>query len=194
MKFVVQRSALPLVTACEFSENPAYRNGWELWDGVLRVRELASGHSDVVAGRLVAHLSHYVRERRLGWVTMSNQGFVVGRNPDRVLAADGAFTSRTRLPRVPERGFVLCAPNFAIEVRSPTELWEKIVTRCTQWVLHGASVAWGIDPLERRVVVLRRGVEFVPDLDLARPGATIHAGPALPRFRVKVADLFLKRS
>jgi Uma2 family endonuclease len=177
------------MTAQQMLEDPAYRKGWELWDGTPIVRELSGGQAEHSCSLLLEPLARYVRLRRLGWVTGSNQGFHVVSDPDRVLAADLAFTSRARLAAVPRLGFFPCAPDFAVEVRSPSDSWEKLLTRLGLWLGHGARVAWGIDPLERRVAVLREDSLKL----LSRPDDLVDGAPALPRFRVRVGSLFSTR-
>jgi Uma2 family endonuclease len=177
------------LTAAQMLRNPAYRKGWELWDDTLLVREPSGGEAEVTGAFLLEPLSRYVRRRGLGWVSGSNQGFLVARDPDRVLAPDVAFTSRIRLPTVPEAGFFPCAPDLAVEVRSPSDSWERLLTRLGLWLGHGARVAWGIDPLERRVAVLREAGVML----LSRPDDVLVAAPALPRFRVRLGSLFPPR-
>ena len=177
-----------VMTASEMLRDPAYRKGWELWDNTPVVRDVSGGMAEVCGMQLAIELGRYVRDRKLGWVTGSNQGFLVARNPDRVLAPDVAYTSRRRLYHVPTRGYFPCAPDFAAEVRSPTDPWGHTVARVAMWLAHGARVAWAIDPAERVVAVMRPGQAA----RLVRPGATLNLAPVLPRFRLRVISLFLR--
>ena len=158
----------------------------EIWDGLPLVRDPSGGRAEVVAARVVAPLGVYVRERELGWVFLSSQGFLLARDPDRLLAADGAYLSRTRLPVVPHRGFVPMAPDFAIEVRSSNDTWEATVEKCGIWIAHGAGVVWAVDPDAQRVAVFRSNGESEV---LERTGVA-KARPALPEFSVNLQDLF----
>jgi Uma2 family endonuclease len=174
------------LTAEQMLLDPAYRKGWELWDNTPVVRDISGGMAEVCGAYLLAQLLAYVRSRNLGWVTGSNQGFHVARNPDRVLAPDVAFTSRRRLYQVPTRGWFPCAPDFAAEVRSPTDPWGHTMGRAAMWLSHGAHLAWAIDPDERIVTVVRPGHAA----RIVRPGVTIDLAPVLPRLRIRVASLF----
>ena len=51
----------------------------ELWDGLPLVREPSGGRAEVVGARIVGPLILYVRERDLGWVFLSSQGFLLAR-------------------------------------------------------------------------------------------------------------------
>lgn len=176
------------MTAAEMLADPAYRKGWEIWDDTPVVRDASGGQSEVCASYLLGALLNYVRPRGVGWVTGSSQGFLVARRPDRVLSPDVAFTSVRRLYVVPESGFIPCAPEFAAEVKSPTDSWNLVVTRLAMWLSHGSLLAWGLDPEARRVTVLRPGKPAL----LAYPGQTLDLAPVLPRLRVRVASLFVR--
>ena len=177
----------PLLTARDLLARPdLYKHNCELWDGVLQVRDSSGGEGDLVACRIVEPLARYVRERRLGWVTLSSHGYQVGRNPDRVLSPDTAYTSKVRLPEHPKRGFTPMAPDFAVEVISPSDSREAQMAKAGVWLAHGSRVVWVVDPERREVVVLRA---LVPPEVVGR-GGVVSAAPALPRFRLAVARLF----
>src|SRR5262245_66358447 len=81
-----------LVTAEDLLRYPdAYEHG-ELWDGRFVVSEGSGGHAEIVNSRVIARLVGTVDAQDLGWVTGSNQGFYVRRDPDRVLCPDAAYT------------------------------------------------------------------------------------------------------
>jgi len=73
----------------------------ELWDGAAIVCEPSGGESEIVAARVVGPLYHHVHTHRLGWTFLSSQGFLLARNPDRLLAPDGAFLSGERIREHP---------------------------------------------------------------------------------------------
>ena len=88
--------------------NPAYERG-ELWDGVFVVAEPSGGWAGAVGFRVGAALAGHIASRE-GWAFAADQGFVVARDPDRVLSPDVSFVSRERLPMPPETGFIEGAP------------------------------------------------------------------------------------
>ena len=158
----------------------------ELWDGVPQVREPSGGWAETTGVRIVAPLETWVRARDLGWVFMSSQGFLVARDPDRLLAADGSYVSKARLPAVPRRCFVPLAPDFALEVRSPGDAWEGTLEKCGIWIAHGSRVVWGVDPDAARIAVFRPGT---PVETLDRTGR-LGLAPLLPGFSVRLEDVF----
>ena len=158
----------------------------ELWDGLPLVREPSGGQAEAVAARIVGPLSLHVREHGLGWVFLSSQGFLLARDPDRMLASDGAYVSKERLPKVPTQGFVPLAPDFLIEVRSPKDTWEQTVEKCGLWMAHGAGVVWAVDPRARKVAVFRADGTS----EVLEGMGTASAAPVLPGFGVDLEDLF----
>lgn len=165
-------------------------NPWrdcEIWDGVAIVNDPSGGQASHVGVNVLVPLTLHARERGLGRTFASEQGFVIARGPDRMLAPDVSYVSRTRLPEVPEHGFIELAPDFCVEVRSPTDSWEKTIHKCGLWIAHGVPVAWALDPLTRTVAVLR-GDE---DVQVLRGEGTADAAPALPGFSLPLDEIFL---
>lgn len=160
---------------------------YEIWDGVPMLREPSRGQSEDVSARVLVPLGSHVYAKKLGRVFLSSQGFLLAREPDRLLASDSAYVSKERLPQVPAKGFIEMAPDFCIEVRSPTDSWEATVEKCGIWIAHGVQVAWAIDPLKRRAAVFRaeRPVEVL------HAEGTLDAEPAVPGFNLALQDLFV---
>ena len=176
-----------LVTAEDVLRCDSPYRDCELWDGAALVREPSGGEAEYVAAQVIAPLGVHVQGQGLGWTFLSSQGFLLARDPDRLLAPDGAYVSRKRLPRLPKRGFIEVAPDFLIEVRSPDDTWEGVVEKCGVWIAHGVRCAWAIDPFRRALCELRPAQHPVNHLDgkgIAR------ASPALPAFSIPLATLF----
>lgn len=107
-------------------------------------------------------------------------------HPAAMLASDGAYVSKARLPTVPKRGFVPMAPDIAIEVKSPDDTWEETVEKCGLWIAHGAGVVWAVHPDAHKVAVFRANGESEV---LSRDGLA-SAEPALPGFAVELSEIF----
>lgn len=164
-------------------------NPWrdcEIWDGAAVVCEPSGGQAGHVSAKLLARLTLHVEELALGWTFTSEQGYVLARGPDRLLAPDVSYVSKARLEQIPERGFIEMAPDFCVEVRSPSDAWEQTVKKCGVWVAHGVPVVWAVDPLARKVAILRdeHDVEVLQDEGVAS------AAPALADFTLSLAECF----
>jgi Uma2 family endonuclease len=186
MRIVTRTTAPRLLTAAQFLRLGPEHERSELWDGVVVVRDSAGCPHGVVSAELVYRLGAHVKPRRLGRVLDSSTGFLLARNPDRVLCADAAFVSRERLPTMPARGFTPCAPDLCAEVRSPSDPWSAVIAKAGIWIAHGVRVVWAIDPEDRRVTTFR---PFRHPVE-ARGGGRISGAPALPRLSLRVDDLF----
>lgn len=173
-----------LLTAGDLLTDSCYERG-ELWDGHFVVAEPSGGPHGVIEALGISILMHIERLRAAGRVLGSSTGYVVARDPDRVLSPDIAWISRDRLPAVPTTGFVEGAPELAIEIRSPRDSWASCLAKGGVWIGHGARVVWCVNPPERTIVVLRPG-------DDAREFGQDDAAPLTPvaEETIPVADLF----
>ncbi len=174
------------ITAADVLREGSPWRDCEIWDGIPMVREPSGGWAASVASRVDIELGVHLKGRDLGWSFGSEQGFLVTRDPDRLLAPDCAYVSKARLPKIPVRGFVPLVPDFALEVRSSTDRWEATIEKCGIWIAHGAKVVWAVNPDPRQVVVFRPGQEP----EIATATGTVTAAPALPEFHLDVAELF----
>ena len=179
---------IPLLTAEELAADSRYRE-CELWDGLPVVKEPSGGYSPLIEHELGALLHAHVSPRDLGWVGSPSAGFILRRNPDRLLSPDLAFVPYARLPQWPRRGFAECVPDFVVEVRSPDQTWREILEKGVIWASHGVRVAWLVDPVGRRAVTMK------PDAAPVEVGedGVLEAAPALTGFTVPLAPLFRER-
>jgi Uma2 family endonuclease len=165
---------------------PGFDGPYELWDGVVMVRDYCSFDSDSVATTVAALLALHVARRKLGRVSGSSAGYVLARDPDRLLVPDAAFVCTRRTKLIVPGKFVEGPPDLAVEVRSPSDSWISVMRKAGIWIAHGTRVVWAIDP-EQRIVVVSRGFDAPQTLT---PADTLDGKPVLPGFRVKVARLF----
>jgi Uma2 family endonuclease len=147
----------------------------ELWDGVLFVREPATPWHGSVEAHVVGALQAHPEVRRLGRVFGSSAGYLLARDPDRVLQPDASFVSLERLPSLPTRGFPLVAPDLVVEVRSPDSTWSETYAKGTVWMGHGVRVVWLLNPPQRQAIVLRAAQPPV----VVGPGQSLDASPVL---------------
>ncbi len=159
---------------------------YEIFDGIPMVCEPAGGRASATAARIVGRLCAHIEQDARGWFFGADQGFLLRRHPDRLLAPDASYVSAARLAEIPTAGFIELAPDFVVEVRSPTQSWESTIAKCGVWQSHEVACTWAIDPLSRTVVVLRPG----QDARVLAGEGIADAAPALDGFTVDVAELF----
>jgi Uma2 family endonuclease len=148
--------------------------------------EVASGYrSSAISGRILGSLSEFARPRNLGELSNSQAGFRL--SPGNVRMADAAFVTRARLDALGDlSGFIPGAPDLAVEVVSPSDVWQEVSEKVAEYLAAGSRVVWVAHPFERRVYVYRPG-EPVRVLD---EGDELSGEDVLPGFTLRVAEIF----
>jgi Uma2 family endonuclease len=177
----------PPMTAEDLYHLPDDGNRHELVEGVLTTMPPAGFEHGYVEVNIGAVLVPFVRQNGLGQVVVGDVGFVLGRDPDTVLAPDVAFVRRDRIPTGADRArFAEGVPDLVVEVVSPSDRPGEVTERALRWVEAGVRLTWVVHPERRMVAVYEPGgvVHLVHD-DGELDGADV-----LPGFRLPVADLF----
>lgn len=126
-------------------------------DGELVVAPPTGGES----GRRNIRIGRYLDEwtERYGGVCFdSSSGFVLPNGATR--APDAAWVSQDRwdaLTQAEKEGFVPLCPDFAIELRSQSDLLNVLQNKMREYIDNGVRLGWLIDPKSRRVEIYRNG-------------------------------------
>ncbi|MGE0434863.1 MAG: Uma2 family endonuclease [Planctomycetota bacterium] len=105
----------------------------------------------------------------------------------RMLAADAAFVSAARwgaLSKEERGGFARIAPDFVIEIQSPSDSRPVLRAKMEQWIEDGVRLAWLIDPATRAVTIYRPG--RAPEM-LADPQSVAGDDDVLPGFQLDLS-------
>ena len=175
------------VTADELFRLPDDGYRYALVRGELQRMTPAGFDHGAVIMNLAAPLAHYVKTERLGVVCGAETGFVLGRQPDTVLAPDIAFVRRERIPATGRpRTFWDGPPDLAVEVRSPGDTRKEVAEKVAAWLASGTPAVWVVDPSDASVTI------HLPDRTSRRfaEGNTLDGAPLLPRFRLPVVEIF----
>jgi len=157
----------------------------ELVRGEVRSVNPAGGAHGAVGANPFERLAPYVRARRLGRCFGDGTGFLLPLAPGlQRHSRDGCARETVRSPdvafvrahRVPPRGFgrgwVRFAPDFAVEVLSPSETTSNTEEKLADYRAAGTALLWAIDPATRLVTVYAAG---------APPASAFVAQPPVPR-------------
>lgn len=129
-------------------------------------------------------LSPYVRRRGLGRVAGADTGFWLAREPDTVRAPDLAFVRRERLPTgAARRGYFDGAPDLAVEVISPNDLYTEVDEQVGEWLEHGTQMVLVVNPRRRTQTIVSESTQ-PPDRggqDGHRRPVTLLGRPGWPR-------------
>ena len=77
-------------------------------------------------------------------------------------------------------------PDFAVELRSPSDSLPTLLNKMEEYLENGASLGWLIDPKKRRVYVFRPGEEMVV---LENP-TVVSGDPLLPGFEPQMEEIW----
>jgi len=106
-----------------------------------------------------------------------------------VLGPDAAWVRRERLAALSaeqlER-FLPLAPDFVIELRSPSDRLPVVEAKMAEYVDNGVRLGWLIDPCERTVKVYRPG----RDTEQLNAPERIVGDPELPGFMLDLAEVW----
>ena len=160
-------------------------------------RELVRGEvrtmapSGNVHGRLAINvttpLDQHVRANDLGVVFAAETGFKIASNPDTVRAPDTAFVRHERIEEVGEvEGYWPGAPDLAVEVVSPSDLYTEVEEKVSDWLEAGAGMVVVVDPRNKTVAVRRSPSEIT----LLEESGTLNGAEVVPGWSMPVRDVF----
>ena len=175
------------MTADELLRLSAPGHRYELVKGELFEMPFAGWHRGSTAMRAGALLGTHVRDNGLGETFSAGTGFVLSRNPDTVRAPDASFVSKDRLPagELPG-GYIDLAPDLAVEVVSPNDREEEVLSKAEAWLQAGTRLVWVIDPSTRSARVHRAAGEF----HHLSEDDSLDGGEVVPGFSCNLKDLW----
>jgi Uma2 family endonuclease len=176
-----------LLTADDLMDLPDDGNQYELVRGRLVRMPPSALASSIVAMTLGAVVTAFVRLHKLGRCSGEGGGTRLASDPDTVRAPDFMFYSNARLPArgVPRRGY-LSAPDFAVEVLSPSDSFAKITAKAIEYLAAGTRLVWVVDPDARAVVIFRPGREP----ETLGGDAVLDGEDVLPGLSLSLAELW----
>lgn len=159
---------------------------YELVNGEL----IDMGNSGMEHGYLASilsfYLSGYIISRKLGVICDSSTAFTMKsgnkRSPDLSFVAKERLQGLKRLPK----GFLVGAPDLAVEVILPSNTFEEIHNKLVEYFDSGAKLVWVINPDEQSVLVYRQ-----PQPDkLLKLTDSLDGEEVIPGFTLPLAELF----
>jgi Uma2 family endonuclease len=181
-------TAARLITADELFRLPEDETRWcQLIDGEIVHMAPPGGLHGVVGGELFWRLGSFVRANKLGVVAAAETGFYVSRNPDTVLAPDGAFIRQERVAKVGiPKGYITEAPALAFEIMSPRDAVADVAEKIRRWIDADVELAWVVDPAGRTVTVHRSH----DDIRVLTAKDMLTGEHVVPGFECRIAELF----
>jgi Uma2 family endonuclease len=159
----------------------------ELIQGELLTMSPAGFEHGRVTNRAGRSLGNHVEAHGLGAVVDGDVGFKLSSDPDTVRAPDVAFVSAEKLREVGRpRGYWPGAPDVALEVISPNDLYTEVDEKVAEWLEHGTRIVFVVNPRQRTVKLHRRGqpVRVLSGDDV------LDGEDVIPGWSMRVGDLF----
>jgi Uma2 family endonuclease len=147
--------------------------------GELIVMPPTGGETSNRNAEITFQVQSWARQDQTGVAFDSSGGFKLPNGATR--SPDAAWVRRSRLTgltKEQKQKFLPLCPDFAIELRSPTDNLRAVLDKMQEYLDNGAQLGWLLDPLTRRVHVYRP--ERPPEI-LEAP-STVSADPLLPGF------------
>lgn len=181
-------TAKKLMTAEELLALPDHDNRQELIRGELIEMPPPGLMYGLVVDAFRWLLGGFIRLNDLPFISTSEAGIFIEREPDTVLAADFALISREHIPEpLPDRGYVFgLVPSLVVEVLSPDYRASLANAKTQMWLDAGLRLVLTAHIADKTVVAHH------DDGTVRRLGVndTLTAEPVLPGFTCAVADIF----
>jgi len=156
-------------------------------EGELIVMSPAGGASGHRNFKLTVAFGVWVEKDGTGVGFDSSTGFILPNGAER--APDAAWLKKTRweaLTNEQRERFLPLAPDFVIELRSPSDSLNELKAKLEEYIANGVALGWLIDPYARTVHVYRPGE--VPQV--LRDVERVSGDPELPGFALNLNDVW----
>ena len=156
---------------------------YEILDGQKEAKMAGAKHGEIGV-QLITELNNYLRKSKVGKIYTPDTTFQVGlyeRLPDVgfVLAS-----------RIPEEGSPVgkweIAPDLAIEIISPNDVWEKVNRKVREYFAAGVQQVWLVSLEGEQVMVY----DSPTQIKVVTAADDLTSEMLLPGFKCRVADLF----
>ena len=160
---------------------------YELVDGKLVERQSGWKSSCIGASVAVLLMTH-CDAHGLGWVVGAAASYQCYPDaPNKVRKPDVSFVRLERMPPGEEpEGHCRIAPDLAVEVTSPNELYDAIENKVEEYLMAGVRLIWVVHPSTRTVRVHRAD----GTLALLWEADELSGEDVVPGFRCRVSELF----
>ncbi|MCC6616796.1 MAG: Uma2 family endonuclease [Anaerolineae bacterium] len=164
----------------------------EVIDGEIVEMSPVGGRHHFIGGNLHRRLDRHVVDGDLGYVFMDGLLFLLnkeGRGIKGAQVPDVAYVRKSAMPGnwnidKPFPG----APTLAVEVMSPDDKTEEVLTHVRRYLEAGTEQVWVVYPKEQELHQYVRGLPEQVRVYLI--GDTLDGGDMLPGFTLKMGDVF----
>jgi Uma2 family endonuclease len=156
-------------------------------DGQLIIMAPVTGMSGYRNAELTAQLVIWNRQMGLGKAFDSSTGFKLPNGADR--SPDASWVRLDRWNALTEEqkdSFIPLAPDFAVELRSKTDVLKTVQAKMREYMDNGVRLGWLIDSKSQRVEIYRPGQE----VEVLESPVSLSGEDVLPGFRLDLSPLW----
>ena len=155
---------------------------YEVVNGIKEAKMAGARHGGVTA-RLMVEIGIYLKTNKLGTIYTPDTTFQIG---DYERLPDISFVAAERMPEDGEpQGMWLLAPDLAVEVLSPNDLYSRVQTKLRDYFAAGVREVWLVEPEFKTVTVYQsptRNAILTEEEELT--------SAVLPGFRCDLREIF----
>jgi Uma2 family endonuclease len=156
-------------------------------EGELIIMAPVTGMSGYRNAGLTAQLWVWNQEMGLGQAFDSSTGFKLPNGADR--SPDASWVRLERWNALTEEqkdSFIPLAPDFAVELRSKTDVLKTVQSKMQEYMANGVRLGWLIDPKSRQVEIYRLGQE----VEVLESPMSLSGEDVLPEFSLDSSPLW----
>jgi Uma2 family endonuclease len=156
-------------------------------DGELIIMPPVTGMSGYRNLKLSQQLANWADTNDLGIGFDSSTGFKLPNGADR--SPDASWVRLDRWNALTEEqkdSFIPLAPDFAVELRSKTDVLKTVQAKMREYIDNGVRLGWLIDPKSRRVEIYRPGQE----VEVLESPVSLSGEDVLPGFALDLSPLW----
>jgi Uma2 family endonuclease len=157
---------------------------YEIVAGQPEEKKMGGARHGGIGARLLIRLGSYVEAQRLGGVYGPDTSFQIGSN-ERL--PDIAFVAADRIPPAGEpEGMWPFAPDLAVEILSPTDLYERVSGKIREYFAAGVRQVWLISPEYKTVTIYQSPTQ----VRMLTEEDELVSDEIVPGFRCRLRELF----
>ncbi|MBI1762802.1 MAG: Uma2 family endonuclease [Acidobacteria bacterium] len=156
---------------------------YEIVDGQKEAK-MAGAKPGSINAQLIIELGIYLKQNPIGKLYTSNTTFQIGVN-ERM--PDVGFVFSQRIPAEGEpSGKWKIAPDLAIEVISPNDVWDKVNRKVREYFAAGVQQVWLVSQVEQEVTIY----DSPTRIRVVTADQELTSEALLPGFKCRVSALF----
>lgn len=165
---------------------------YELVDGLPKALNQEAETNDMagiqhayIAANLTRDLGVFLQTHKLGIVLGESASYWMKMRNSR--RPDVSFIAKDRLPAPPlPTSYFDGAPDLAVEVISPTDIWWEILEKMDEYFTSGCRLVWLVSPPDQTVMIYRNEQRS----RILHVGDLLEGEDVIPGFTMPVAALF----